>query len=72
MSAWMVNHALAEFQAPLAERFVGEGDAAHSHELFHIAIAKVEAEVQPEAMAQDLGGETMSAVERDVGLFISR
>jgi hypothetical protein len=53
----LVRLLLTELAAPLADRFIGHDDATGEQERFHIAVAEAEAELQPDAMADDLGRE---------------
>jgi hypothetical protein len=63
-TAQIIRVSLAELEAPFTDRFVGEGDAARSYDLFDIAKAQGEAEVKPHCIANDLSGETMAAIHR--------
>jgi hypothetical protein len=42
-----------EFPAPISHRFVRQDDATGGHHLFDIPVAEAEAEVEPDAMAND-------------------
>jgi hypothetical protein len=48
-----------EFSAPLPNRLVGDDDATGEQELFHITVAETEPEIQPDTVADDLGGEAV-------------
>jgi hypothetical protein len=48
--------------APASHGFVGDDDAALSQDQLHIAQAEAEHVVQPDGMADDLGGEPMAIV----------
>jgi hypothetical protein len=49
----LIGILLAEFPAPLPDRFIRYDDAAGQQEFLHIAVAQAETEVQPDAMADD-------------------
>jgi hypothetical protein len=53
---------LPELLAPLPDRVVSHDDPAGEQQLFDIAIAQAEAEIQPHCMADDLGGEAVVLV----------
>lgn len=65
-AAQSVSEGLTKLQAPFANRLISEGDASHPHDLFDIAIAEGEAEVEPNTMAYNLGGEAMVAIKEGV------
>jgi hypothetical protein len=50
----LVRIALLEFKTPLPHGLIGHNDAARSQQLFDVAKAEVEAEVQPYGMGDDL------------------
>jgi hypothetical protein len=52
----------ARICAPLLDRFVGDDDSTGKQQLFDVAIAEAEAIVQPDAMADDFGRETIMFV----------
>ena len=47
---------LPKLPTPLADRFVGHGDAAFEQEFLHIAVAQGEAIVEPDPVANDFSG----------------
>jgi hypothetical protein len=53
---------LAKCATPLADGLVGHDDLSDGHQLFDIAIAEREAIVQPDGVADNLGGETVALV----------
>ena len=55
-----------ELDAPQPDRFVGHCEAALGQEIFDIAQAHTEAVIQPDGVADDLGGKAVSAVVRHV------
>ena len=61
-AAELIGIGLPELPAPMPDGFVGHDDPTREQELFDIAIAQAEAEVQPDAMADDLGWETVMFV----------
>ncbi len=63
-STQLISVCLAELQAPFSDRLIGNDNATHSHNLFDIAKAQSEAEVEPHCVADDLSGETVAAIER--------
>jgi hypothetical protein len=60
--AQAIGETRAEFLAPAPHRLVGDDDAALSQDQLHIAQAEAEQVVQPDGMADDLGGEPMTIV----------
>ena len=56
-----------KFQTPQANGFMGEQYPAFQHHFLDIAKAQAEAEIQPNAVGNDLGGETLSPVARRGG-----
>ena len=62
----MTNHAPDRPQDPQPDRFVGHRDAALGQEIFDIAKAHTEAVIQPNGVADDLGGKSISVVARRV------
>jgi len=63
-STQLISVCLAELEAPFSDRFIGNYNATHSHNLFDIAIAESKAEIEPHTVADDLRGEAVAAVER--------
>jgi hypothetical protein len=61
-TAELMGIRLAELPAPLPDGFIGHNDAPGEQPLFDIAIAETEAEVQPDAMADDLNWEAVVLV----------
>jgi hypothetical protein len=61
-AAQPVGVGLPEFVAPLPDGLVGDDNAAPQHQLLDLAEAEREAEVQPDAMADDLRGVPESLV----------
>src|SRR5271169_4365496 len=57
-----VGELLSKFARPLPHRFVADDDTARGQQLLHHAEAKREAEIQPDGMADDLGGEPIPGV----------
>jgi hypothetical protein len=53
---------LTELAAPLPDGFIGHDNPSGEQEFFDIAVAETEAEVQPDAVADDLGWETVILV----------
>ena len=47
---------------PLADGFVRDADAPLGEQIFYIAEAQAEAVIQPDGVADDLGGKAVSAV----------
>src|SRR2546421_484516 len=62
-----VGELLAEFACPLPHRFVADDDAAGGQQLLHHAQPKREAEIQPDRVADDLGGKPIPARARYSG-----
>ncbi len=60
--AQFIGLCLAKFQAPLPYRFIGEHDASLCHEFLDIAKTEREAEIQPDAVADDFRWEAVSFV----------
>jgi hypothetical protein len=61
-TAELMGRRLAELPAPLPDRFIRHNDAPGGQQRFDIAIAETEAEVQPDAMADDLNWEAVVLV----------
>src|SRR5208283_2424549 len=61
-AAQAVSKALAEFLAPAPNGLIGDDDATFSQEQLSIPQAEAEHMVQPDSMADDLGGKTMAVV----------
>ena len=57
--AELIGILLAKFATPFPNRFIRDDDATGKQQLFDIPVAEAEAEVQPDAMADDLGRETV-------------
>lgn len=53
-AAQRVGEVLAEFQTPLADRLVGDHDAARGQQFLDVAIAQGEVEIEPDGVADDL------------------
>jgi hypothetical protein len=60
--AQLMSIGLAKLPAPFPDYFIRHDDATGEQELFHVAVAQLEAEVQPDAMADDFNGKTMILV----------
>jgi hypothetical protein len=58
----LIGILLAEFATPFADGLIGYDDAPYKEQLFDIPVAEAEAVVQPDAMADDFGGQTMVLV----------
>ena len=54
---------MPELPAPIAHGFVRQQDPAFGHELFDIPIAQAKAEIQPDAMADDLRWKPMALMQ---------
>jgi hypothetical protein len=50
---------LSEFQAPLTDRFVGQHDPTLGHDFFDITETEGEADIQPDAVTNNLGWEAI-------------
>ena len=50
----LIGIRLAKLPAPLPDGLIGHDDATGEQELFHIAVAEAEPEIEPDAMADDL------------------
>jgi hypothetical protein len=61
----LVSILLAKFPTPFPNRFVRDDDATNKEQLFNILVTEAEAEVQPDAMADDLGREAVVLVAVD-------
>ena len=57
-----VGETRAEFLAPASHRLVGDDDAALSQDQLNIPQAEAEHVVQPDGVADDLGGKPMAVV----------
>jgi hypothetical protein len=58
----LIGICLAKLTAPLADRFIRHNDATGEEEFFEVAVAETKAEIEPDAMADDLGQETVVLV----------
>lgn len=63
--AQFIGVCMAKFHAPLSNRFIGEHDASLCHEVLDIAKTEQEAEIQPDAVADDFRWEAVSFVIRN-------
>ena len=63
---------LPELAAPLADGLVGHENPTGEQQLFHIAVAQTEAEVEPDAMADDLSWKAVILVALVGGVFMRR
>ncbi len=59
--------AWAELCAPRTDRLVGDRHSPFGQELLDIAQAQVEAELEPNGMADDLGRVAITSVRRQLG-----
>ncbi len=59
-AAQAVSKALAEFPAPAPYRLVGDGNASFSQYQFDVTQAQAEDVIQPDRVADDLGGKSMA------------
>jgi hypothetical protein len=69
-TAQLIGILLAKLAAPLADRFIRHDDPTSEQEVFHVMIAKTEAEVQPDTMADDFNEKTMMLVMLSEGWCI--
>jgi hypothetical protein len=60
--AQLIGVLLAKLATPFPDRLVGHGHATDEHKLLHISVTEAEPEVQPHAMADDFGRETVVLV----------
>jgi hypothetical protein len=58
----LIGIRLPELPAPLPDGFVGHDDSAGEQQLFDVAIAETEAEIEPDRVANNLRRETMLLV----------
>jgi hypothetical protein len=58
---------LPKLPTPLADGFVGHGDAAFEQEFLHITVAQGEAIVEPDPVANDFSGKPVVFVTLGVG-----
>ena len=59
----MIGILLPKFPTPLANRFVGDDDTTDEEEFFHITMAEMKAEMQPDGVADNLTREPVVFVE---------
>ncbi len=52
----------SKLDTPEADRFAAEGDASFGQEIFDVTVAKVESEIQPDSVTDDIGRESMTFV----------
>jgi hypothetical protein len=62
-AAQVIRILLAKLAAPFADRFVRDDHTTDEQELFHVAMAEREAELQPDGMADDLTREPVVFIE---------
>jgi len=62
-AAQVMRILLAKLAAPVAHGFVRDDDAADEQDLFHVAMAQREAEIQPDGVADDLTREPVVFIE---------
>jgi hypothetical protein len=58
----LIGKILSKLPTPFAHHCMGHHDATGEQELFHIAIAEAETEIQPAPVADDLGWEAVILV----------
>ena len=66
-AAEVIRVLLPEVPAPCAEDFIGHGDATDQQQFCHITVAERKAEIQSEAVADDLPREPVMFVEMGWG-----
>ena len=52
----------SEFDTPEADRLPADRDAALGEQIFDISVAEIEAIVEPDGIADDIGGEPVSFI----------
>ena len=52
----------SEFDAPEADRFSADSDAAFSQKIFDISVAQIESIVEPDCVTDDIGRESMALI----------
>ena len=52
----------SEFDTPKPDRLSADSDASLSKEIFDITVAEIEAIVEPDGIADDIGGELVSFI----------
>jgi hypothetical protein len=62
-AAQVIRVLLAKLAAPFTNGFVRDDDATDEQELFHVAMAQREAEIQPDGVADDLPREPVVFIE---------
>ena len=67
-AAQAIGKALAEFPAPSPHGLIGDNNTSLSQKQLNIAQAEAEHMIQPDSMADDLGGEAMAVVRVGWGL----
>jgi hypothetical protein len=60
--AQLIGIHLAKLPAPFPDRFISDDDATGEEELFDVTVAETKAEIEPDAMADDLGREAVVLV----------
>lgn len=58
----LVGKGLTELTTPVANGFVGNENTSIQHHLLNVPVAKRERVVEPDAVANDLGWETVTVV----------
>ena len=68
----LIGIGLPELPAPFADGFIGHDDPTGEQQLFDVAIAEAEAEIEPHRMADDLGREPVVLVRLVDDVFMTR
>ena len=63
----LIGILLPEFLAPLPDRFVGDFDSAIQHHFLDIPVAQGERVIEPNAVAHNFAGESMTGVHEQAG-----
>jgi hypothetical protein len=63
----LIGIVLPEFATPLANGFVGDGDATFEQQLLHVAVAQGESIVEPDLVTDDFPGKAVILVALGVG-----
>ena len=65
----LIRIGLAELAAPLPNGLIRHDDATGEQELFHVAVAETEPEIEPDAMADDVRWKSVILVCQYFGQF---
>ena len=66
----LVGTGLSKLSTPIPHRFIGQGQTALGHQLFDVAVAEAESEVEPNTVANNLCGKPMAPIRVGYGRWV--